>query len=101
MRVFAVSATTLLLVSIAAAQTPVSRAPRVEAYESAAIDANGNLAIMTTGGQTVSVRKEGEQTSFSAPVVSPSKAAVGAQAMFSNCCTTFRSPADWFPTRSR
>jgi len=92
-RVFAVSATTLLLlVSIAVAQTPVSRASRVEAYESAAIDANGNLAIVTTGGQTVTVRKEGEQTSFSVPVMSPSKAAVGAQAMFPNCCTSYDIP---------
>jgi hypothetical protein len=93
-RGFAASATTLLqLVShIAAAQTPVSQALRVESYESAAIDANGNLAIMTTGGQTVTVRKEGEQTSFSAPVVSVSKRAVGAQAMFANCCTSYDIP---------
>jgi hypothetical protein len=47
---------------------------------------------MTTGGQTVTVRKEGEQTSFSAPIMSPSKAAVGAQAMFPNCCTSYDIP---------
>ena len=94
MRVFPVSVTTLLLLvsHIAAAQTPISRAPRVEAYESAAIDANGNLAIMTTGGQTVTVRKEGEQTSFSAPIMTLSKAAVGAQARFPNCCTSYDIP---------
>ena len=93
-RVFAVSATTLLLLvsGIAVAQSPVPRAPRLETYESAAIDANGNLGIVTTDGRTITVRKEGEQTSFAAPVLSSSKAAVGAQAMFPNCCTSYDIP---------
>jgi hypothetical protein len=93
-RVFAVTATTLfvLVSGIAMAQTRVSREPRLETYESAAIDANGDLAIVTTEGRTVTVRKEGEQTSFSAPVLSSSKAVVGAQAMFPNCCTSYDIP---------
>jgi hypothetical protein len=93
-QLFAVSATTLFLLAsgVVVAQTPVSRASRLETYQSAAIDANGDLAILTTNGLTVTVRKEGEQTSFSVPVLSSSKAAVGAQAMFPNCCTSYDIP---------
>ena len=71
--------------SIAIAQTP-------EMYQSAALDTNGNLSIVATNGGTVTVRKEGEQTTFAAPVISSSKAAVGAQAMFPNCCTSYDIP---------
>ena len=93
-RVFALSAATLLLQAsgILVAQTPVSREPRLETYQSAALDANGNLAIAMANGMTVTVRKEGEQTSFSMPVLSSSKTAVGAQAMFPNCCTSYDIP---------
>jgi hypothetical protein len=84
----------LLLVasSMAIAQTPVSRESRLERYESAAIDADSNLAIVTANGPTVTVRKGVGQTSFSAPVLASSGAAVGAQAMFPNCCTSYDIP---------
>lgn len=93
-RLFVGSATTLLLLTtgIVVAQAPVSRESRRETYQSAAIDANGNLAIVRTNGLTVTVRKEGDQTSFSKPVLSSSKTAVGAQAMFPNCCTSYDIP---------
>src|SRR5262245_5348165 len=88
-RRFVRSAMALLLLATGSvgAQTPVSREPRRATYESAAIDANGDLVIVTANGQTVTVPKEADQTSFSAPVLSSSKAAVGALAMFPNCCT--------------
>lgn len=93
-RLFVGSATTLLLLAtgIVVAQAPVSRESRRETYQSAAIDANGNLAIVRTNGLTVTVRKEGDQTSFSTLVLSSSKTAVGAQAMFPNCCTSYDIP---------
>lgn len=47
---------------------------------------------MTTDGRTVTVRTEGEQTSFSTPVLSSSKTAIAAQAMFPNCCTSYDIP---------
>jgi hypothetical protein len=71
------------------ARTPVARP---ETYRSAAIDANGNLAIVTADGLTVTIRKESGQTSFSTPVLSSSKMAVGTQAMFPNCCTSYDVP---------
>src|SRR5262249_27446112 len=78
---------------VAAAQTPVPPpAARPETYESAAVDPNGNLVIVKSNRQTVIVRKEGEQTSFSQPALSSSKNAVGAQAMFANCCTSYDIP---------
>ena len=65
---------------------------RAETYRSATIDVNGNLAILGSNGATVLVRKEGEQTSFSSPVLSSTQIAVGAQAMFPNCCTSYDIP---------
>jgi hypothetical protein len=63
-----------------------------ETYQSAAIDANGNLAIVTTTGQRVIVRKEGEQKSFSPPVISADRTAVAAQSLVGNCCTSYDIP---------
>lgn len=69
-------------------------APRPETYESAALDGTGNLLIVKANGQRVIVRKKGEQTTFSPPVVSPARTAVGAQAMFENCCTSYDIPLE-------
>src|SRR6185436_3005366 len=63
-----------------------------ETYQSAAIDANGDLTILTTAGQRVIVRKEGEQTAFSRPVISADRTAVAAQALIANCCTSYDIP---------
>ncbi len=63
-----------------------------ETYNSATVDADGQLTIVKTDGQSVLVRKEGEQTAFSEPVVSSEKTAVAAQAMFPNCCTSYDIP---------
>lgn len=82
----------LLAAGIAAAQAPASGESGLETYESAGIDANGNLTILMANGRTVTVRKEGDQTSFSTPVLSSTRAAVGAEAMFPNCCTSYDVP---------
>ena len=84
-----------LLPSVSAAQTQRSGptgAPRVETYRSVAIDASGSLVITTSDQRTIVVPKEGEQSSFSAPIVSSAGTAVGAQAEFPNCCTSVRHP---------
>jgi hypothetical protein len=84
-----------LLPSVSAAQTKRSGptgAPRVETYRSAAIDASGSLVITTSDQRTIVVPKEGEQSSFSAPIVSSAGTAVGAQAEFPNCCTSYDIP---------
>ncbi len=90
----------------AAAQTPPTRqAPTAsrETYESVSLDADGNLRILTSDRRTVIVPKGGfpeagepfgKQTAFERPVISDDRRAVGAQAMFGNCCTSYRhSPA--------
>lgn len=82
----------LLQVALGVTQTPNTGAPSPETYDSAAIDGNGDLVIVKSNRQSVIVRKEGEQTAFSAPVVSSARTAVGAQAMFSNCCTSYDIP---------
>src|SRR5438552_8077665 len=94
MQVFVTGTVALLLVasSIGMAQTRLLRASRPETFDSAAIDANGDLAIVRSNGPTVVVRKEGEQTSFSPPVLSSGHSAVAAQAMFANCCTSYDIP---------
>ena len=88
----------------AAAQTPRSRqapaAPR-ETYESVDIDADGNLRILTSEQRTIIVPKDvspnagesfGKQTAFEKPVLSDDRRAVGSQAMFGNCCTSYDIP---------
>ena len=88
----------------AAAQTPRSRpAPTASGrtYQSVDIDADGNLRIVTSGQRTIIVRKSGspragesfgKQTAFEKPVISGDRRAVGAQAMFANCCTSYDIP---------
>lgn len=93
-----------LLTMQAAAQT--RRAARAqtastETYESVDIDADGNLRILTSAQKTIVVPKGGfakagdsfgRQTAFDQPVLSDERHAVGAQAMFGNCCTSYDIP---------
>lgn len=83
--------TLLSVCDVGVAQT---RAPRAETYQTAAIDGAGNLVITRADGQLIVLRKQGEQTSFSAPRISPAKTAVAAQAMFPNCCTSYDIPLE-------
>jgi hypothetical protein len=79
-------------IDVAMAQARGAGAPRVETYQSATLDADGHLAILKPNGQRIIVRKEGEQTAFSTPVLSSARTAVAAQAMFPNCCTSYDIP---------
>jgi hypothetical protein len=65
-----------------------------ETYESASLGGDGSLIITTAGGKTITIPREGEQSSFSPPVMSSSRAAVGAQALFPNCCTSYDIPLE-------
>ena len=88
----------------AAAQTPRSRqapAAATETYESVDIDADGNLRILTfdqrrlivpKGGSPKAGESVGKQMAFEKPVLSGDRRAVGAQAMFGNCCTSYDIP---------
>jgi hypothetical protein len=94
---------TLALTTLEAAaqtrgQTP---AASTERYESADIDADGNLSILTSEQKTIVVSKGGspkagetfgKQTAFGKPVLSDDRRAVGAEAMFANCCTSYDIP---------
>ena len=85
-------------------QTFAQTLPRqavAETYESADIDADGRLRIVTTEHKTIVVPKGGfsragetfgTQTEFGGPLISADKRAVGAQAMFANCCTSYDIP---------
>jgi len=84
-----------------AAQAPRDERLLVETYESTAIDGDGNLQIVTVDHKAITVRKLryaragetfGSQTAFQAPVISPDRRAVGAQAMYKNCCTSYDIP---------
>ena len=63
-----------------------------ETYTAVAVDAVGQLVITTSDSKTVRVAKVKDQTEFSRPVISASGNAVGAQAMFGNCCTSYDIP---------
>src|SRR5436190_4205836 len=82
-------------------QAPTQPAASTETYESVDIDADGNLRILTTEQRTIIVPKVGspkagesfgKQTAFEKPVLSDDRRAVGAQAMFGNCCTSYDIP---------
>jgi hypothetical protein len=82
----------LFLPNPSAAQARPSSARRVNTFESVAIDAAGNLVITTSDQQTIVVPKDGGQSSFADPVLSSARTAVGAQAEFPNCCTSYDIP---------
>ena len=102
------TARVLLVVALitvqAAAQTPRSRqvpTASIVTYESVDIDADGNLRILTSGQRTIIVPKGGfpkagesfgKQTAFGKAVLSDDRRAVGAQALFGNCCTSYNIP---------
>jgi hypothetical protein len=73
-------------------RAPDASAQPRETYLSASIDANGSLAVTTADGRTIVVSKEGEQTSFGEPTLSADRSAVGAQAYYANCCTSYDIP---------
>jgi hypothetical protein len=73
-------------------QARSSDAPRVQTYESVAVDEDGRLAITASDRKTILVGKDKDQSSFSEPIVSSARTAVGAQAMFPNCCTSYDIP---------
>jgi hypothetical protein len=83
-----------------APQKPKPPAPRVETYESAVIDADGNIRIITADHRDIVVKKDGEQdgvreqTAFRAPTLSSSRTAVGAQADYAGCCTSYDIPLE-------
>jgi hypothetical protein len=93
---------TSLDVSIAGQAPPrrTQAAPRPEIYESAALDDNGNIRITTMDHRTILVRKDGvldnigQQTGFTEPILSPNHTAVGAQAEYPNCCTSYDIPLE-------
>ena len=88
----------LLLQDRSTAQTRTMRptrgasTQRTETYDSAVIDANGSLLITTSDHRNITVPKEGEQSTFRAPILSPDRTAVGAQADYPNCCTSYDIP---------
>jgi hypothetical protein len=63
-----------------------------ETYAAVSVDRNGALAIRKADGGVVAVFKRRGQTGFEKPRLSPDRAAVGAQAMYPNCCTSYDIP---------
>src|SRR6478752_6776379 len=76
-----------IVLALAAVQTAES-----EKYTAVSVDKNGALAIARHDGTTVAVYRRGEQTRFDKPRLSPDRTAVGAQAMYPNCCTSYDIP---------
>ena len=63
-----------------------------QTYVAVSVDKNGALAIRRADGATVAVFKLPGQTTFEKPRLSPDRKAVGAQAMYPNCCTSYDIP---------
>jgi len=69
-------------------------ATRAATYTSAAVDTQGRLVIHTSAHRTIVVPKSGDQTTFADPIMSSDGLAVGAQADFPNCCTSYDIPLE-------
>lgn len=92
----------VIALQAAAQSAPQTASPRLtDTYASAAIDAVGNLRIVTTDRKVVVVPKggppgaaasSGRQTTFDMPVISEDRSAVAAPALFKNCCTSYDIP---------
>ena len=72
--------------------TPDASKEQVETYEAVEIAPNGSLRIVTSDGRAIILPKDGDQSSFRNPTVSPDRTAVGAQADFPDCCTSYDIP---------
>jgi hypothetical protein len=88
--------TMVLLCSVSSAlvmaQGRGSGSTRAETYDSASVNARGELAIVRADGRRIVVRRAAGQTEFATPAISSANTAVGAQAMFGNCCTSYDIP---------
>lgn len=96
----------LVVLALGANEPPEQTAARgatasTETYASADLDADGHLRIRTSGGRVIVVSKAsaskagevfGPQTGFGRPVLSDDGRAVGATALFANCCTSYDIP---------
>jgi hypothetical protein len=82
----------LLHTNPSVAQTRPSRERRAVTFRSVAIDSNGSLVITRSDQVLIVVPKEAEQSAFADPAVSSDRTAVGAQAEFPNCCTSYDIP---------
>jgi len=67
-------------------------APAAETYRSAIVNGSGALEILTSEGKRIVVSKQKDQTAFRDPQISPDGHAVGAQADYPNCCTSYDIP---------
>lgn len=75
----------------ARAQSAGKPAPR-ETYASASVDSAGNLDIVTAGGRHIVIPPDSGQAGFGDPQVTPDGSAVGASALYPNCCTAYPVP---------
>jgi hypothetical protein len=94
----------IALITVKASQPSGSRqaaTASTDTYESVSIDTDGNLRVLTSDQRTIIVPKGGRskagdslgnQQAFEKPVLSEDRRAVGAQAMFRNCCTSYDVP---------
>ena len=67
-----------------------SQAP--ERYETAMVDASGQLYTRTTDGRQICLPKDPDQVGFDKAAISPDRLAVGWLALFPNCCTSYPIP---------
>jgi hypothetical protein len=67
-----------------------SQAP--ETYDSAMVDASGQLHIRTTDRRQIHPPNDPDQVGFDKAAISPDRLAVGWLALFPNCCTSYPIP---------
>ena len=82
-------AVTLLVLQAAQAPPPVSDGAGRESYAAVSVDKNGALAIRKADGSIAAVYRRPKQTAFEDARLSPDRGAVGAQAMYPNCCGSY------------
>jgi hypothetical protein len=63
-----------------------------ETYETAIVDANGHLHIVTSDRRQIQPPQDPNQVGFDKAAISPDRLAVGWLALFPNCCTSYPIP---------
>jgi hypothetical protein len=88
----ALALTLAALALVSSASPGAAQAP--ETYDTAIVDATGQLTVTTVNGRLIQIPGDSGQVGFQDVTISPNRRAVGWLALFPNCCTSYPIPLE-------